>query len=320
MFQKSMRFVVVATTLMAGCQTSETNSLNGQNVRPVSFSSLPINLPEEDFHSLRDLEDAAMESELASMLRNNPKWRKLIEEKRMAVGLVDLKDPYRIRYAAVNGDDMMYAASLPKIAILLAAVDAFDKGEVEESTENLDHLNKMISVSSNTSATYFIDLLGYDKIESVLTDPKYGLYDEAYGGGLWVGKRYAAEGKRHPDPMMGLSHAATVSQVCRFYYLMSMGKFVSPERSKQMLAFMDDPGLHHKFVNTLDKIAPNAKLYRKSGSWRSYHCDSVLVWGSGHRKYILVALVDDPDGEAVIRSLVRPVENVLRSSHTAVRQ
>jgi beta-lactamase class A len=274
-------------------------------------------MPEAFFHSLRDLEDAAMESELRSTLLNNPKWRTMIQEKRMAVGLVDLKDPYKIRYAAVNGDDMMYAASLPKIAILLAAVDAFDKGEIAESDENLDHLNKMISVSSNTSATHFIDLLGYEKIEGVLTDPKYELYDQAYGGGLWVGKRYAAEGRRHPDPMMGLSHAATVSQVCRFYYLMAMGKLVSQERSKQMLALMDDPGLHHKFVNTLDKIAPNAKLYRKSGSWRSYHCDSVMVWGTGHRKYILVALVDDPDGEAVIRSLVRPVETVLRTSRTA---
>ena len=36
------------------------------------------------------------------------------------------------------------------------------------------------------------------------------------GGGLWVGKRYAAAGKRLPDPMNGLSHGATVEQVSRF--------------------------------------------------------------------------------------------------------
>jgi beta-lactamase class A len=156
-------------------------------------------------------------------------------------------------------------------------------------------------------------MLGYEKIEDVLTDPRYALYDETYGGGLWVGKRYASQGARHPDPMRGLSHAATVSQVCRFYYMMAMGKLISPERSGQMLSLMDDPALHHKFVNTLDQIAPGVKLYRKSGSWMTYHSDSVLVWGPS-RRYVLVALIDDPDGETIIRSLVKPVEGVLRAS------
>jgi len=212
---------------------------------------------------------------------------------------------------------MMYAASLPKIAILLAAMDAFEKGEIEETDEVLADLNNMIAVSSNTCATKCIDLLGYEKIESVLTDPKYELYDEDYGGGLWVGKRYAAQGARHPDPLQGLSHAATVTQVCRFYYLMAFGRLITKERSRQMLLLMDDPALHHKFVNTLDKIAPGVKLYRKSGSWATYHSDSVLVWGSVKRRYILVGLVDDPDGEAIIRAIVRPVERVLKTGTAA---
>ena len=50
----------------------------------------------------------------------NPAYRALINKKRLAVGIVDMHDPTHIAYATVNGDNMMYAASLPKIAILLA--------------------------------------------------------------------------------------------------------------------------------------------------------------------------------------------------------
>ena len=50
-----------------------------------------------------------------------------------------------------------------------------------------------------------MDLLGFEKIEKVLTDPNYLLYDEEHGGGLWVGKRYAKTGRRYPEPIMILN-------------------------------------------------------------------------------------------------------------------
>ncbi len=308
-----IRIALFSVVAFAGCQEIDYASLHGQDTENTGFTSLPYQISDADFQPLWSRVNQPLEEKLTAAMMTIPKWKKMIQDKKMAVGIVDLSDPYNIRYAAVNGDEMMYAASLPKIAILLAAVDAFDKHEIPECPENLTALNSMISRSNNAAATYFIDLLGYDKIENVLEDPRYDLYDQSHGGGLWVGKRYAAAGPRHPDPMMGLSHAATVSQVCRFYYLMAMGRLVSPERSKQMLSLMVDPALHHKFVNTLDKIAPGAKLYRKSGTWKDYHCDSVLVWGPGWRRYILVGLVEDPDGEAIMRSLVGPVEGVLRA-------
>jgi beta-lactamase class A len=77
-----------------------------------------------------------------------------------------------------------------------------------------------------------------------------------------------------------------------------------------MLNIMADPKLHHKFVNTLDRIAPEARVFRKSGSWRNFHSDSALVWGP-NRKYILVALIEDSEGESIIRKLVLDVEKVL---------
>jgi len=276
-------------------------------------SELPFTIPEDKIFPLRQLVDENLQKELEASLKKNKTWAKLIKKKKMAVGLVDLSDPYQIKFARVNGSEMMYAASLPKLAILLAAAQALEDSTLEENQQILDDMHEMISQSDNRAATRLIDLLGFTKIESTLTDPHYELYDPEYGGGLWVGKRYAKKGKRYPDPLMGLSHGATVTQVCRFYYLLAMGKLVNRQRSEQMLTMLADPELHHKFVITLEHLAPQAKLYRKSGTWRNWHCDSILVWGPVWRRYILAALIEDKDGEIILRELVPTIEKVLKT-------
>lgn len=275
---------------------------------------LPIQVSDFKIKPLTTLKNETLQKSLERQLNSNPKWKKLIAQKKMSVGIVDLSNPDNVRFASVNGNHMMYAASLPKIAILLAAMDAIDKGELIETAAVKKDMKIMISKSDNGAATRMIDRVGYEKIESVMTDPKYMFYNETKGGGLWVGKRYGGGGKTNREPLKNLSHAASVNQVCRYYYLLAHGKLVNHKRSKQMLDIMGNPGLHHKFVSTLDQIAPNAHLFRKSGSWQTYHSDSILVWGNDpSRRYILVALIDDSSGEQIIRNLVKPIENSLKS-------
>ena len=276
-------------------------------------------LPVADLAEITPLTEVAndpLQVLLEDEVMKNPTWRRLVNNKKMSIGVVDLNNINNAHYAGINSNEMMYAASLPKIAILLASMDAIENCELAETVEVTRDLNLMINRSDNHASTRMIDRLGYDKIAAVLQSPEYKLYDELNGGGLWVGKRYAAGGPRNPDPIKGLSHAATVQQVCRFYFKMITGSLVSPERSKKMLDIMEDSHLHHKFVNTLDRIAPNARVFRKSGSWRNYHADSALVWGKDGRKYILVALVEDPNGEQIIRDLVVPLENIIKKSRS----
>ena len=291
----------------------------------LSFSSvlfcqngLPMRISDTKIIPLTSLGNDALQNNLEKELNANPRWKHLIAQKKMSVGLVDLRDPENVKYGSINGNNMMYAASLPKIAILLAAMDAFDKGELKETPTIKSDLRLMISQSDNQASTRMIDRLGYKKIESVMTDPKYMFYDENLGGGLWVGKRYASGGDTNREPLKHLSHAATVNQVCRYYYLLAYGKLVNEKRSKQMLDIMGNPDLHHKFVNVIEKIAPQALLFRKSGSWQTFHSDSILVWGNDpSRRYILVALIDDADGEQIIRNLVKPIEKALKMKLSA---
>lgn len=281
-------------------------------------NDLPIQTDDAKIMPLRKMVDTMLQDNLEQELKSHPRWKSLLNQKKMAVGIVDLSDPDNVRFARINGDYMMYAASLPKIAILLAAMDAIEKGTLLETAEVKKDMRLMISKSNNQASTRMIDRVGYEQIEAVMTDPKYEFYDEDKGGGLWVGKRYGGGGKTNREPLKNLSHAASVTQVCRYYYLLANGKLVNENRSKQMLDIMENPYLHHKFVNTLDKIAPNARLFRKSGSWRTYHSDSILVWGKDpNRRYILVALIDDANGEQIIRDLVVPVEKVI-AEHVAL--
>ncbi|OGC05365.1 hypothetical protein A2V82_08425 [candidate division KSB1 bacterium RBG_16_48_16] len=273
---------------------------------------IPYHVPDAEIQPLAELIDPALQKKLEDRLRKNKYWASLLLRKKMAVGLVDISDSLHIKFARINGDEMMYAASLPKIAILLAAYQSFADHSLTPTAQITNDLRFMISKSDNAAATRVIDLLGFKKIQSVLTDQRYMLYDKNRGGGLWVGKRYAKIGLRYPDPMRGLSHAATVTQICRFYYLLVMGKLVSYEFSQEMLDMLSDPELHHKFVNTLDRIAPSAKLYRKSGTWKNYHSDSVLVWGQGWRRYIATAMVEDIRGEIILQELIIAIEEALK--------
>jgi beta-lactamase class A len=156
-----------------------------------------------------------------------------------------------------------------------------------------------------------IEILGFEAIAKTLRSDKYRLYNKQKGGGLWVGKKYAASGKKNPDPLKGLSHAATADQVARFYTMLAYGKLVNPEVSEEMMEYMGNPELHHKFVNSLDKLSNDIDIYRKSESWRNFHSDSALVYGDDGRKYILVALIEDPAGGQICKQLVYSAERVL---------
>ena len=286
------------------------------SIAPVSMAQVPDALPfvnsDITYLPVYDRRDPALQVKLTEEVNARPEWKKLVARKKMSVALVDISDPSAPRYAALNGENTMYAASMPKIAILLAAFQKIEDGELEDTPELRADLTAMIKVSSNTAATKMIDAVGgLDAVNEVLTNPDYLLYDETRGGGLWVGKRYAKKGRRVGDPMKGISHAASSMQVARFYYLLSTGRLVSPQASKDMLKIMSEPGINHKFVASLNANVDKSDIYRKSGSWRTYHADSCIVWADEGRQYILVGIVESAQGGKILRDLVPIAEDVL---------
>ncbi len=282
----------------------------GEGATPTA--SLPLKASETGWRPLSRRWDQGLQANLDRALRGEKLWQELIVTGKMAVGLVDLSDPARPRFARVNGDTMMYAASLPKIAILLAAFQGFEDGSLKETPPVRADLIEMIRRSDNFATSQMVGRLGLAKIERLILDPPYRFYDTRTGGGIWVGGSFARDGRQNPEPLKNLLQAATVNQVCRFYYLLAYGKLINPARSRQMLKVLAFPDLHDKFVSALEGSVPPNYLYRKSGEFRIWYSDSILVWDKTWRRYILVSLVEHRRGEEILRKLVPVVENILR--------
>jgi beta-lactamase class A len=261
------------------------------------------------FPTLRDATNPKLQAQLEKRLKRL-KLDAAVQRGDLAVALVDVTDPRHPGLAQVNGDEMMYAASLPKIAILLAAFERVQEGKLQLNDENRQLMAEMIRKSSNSAATTLIHKVGREYINNVLRSPKYRLYDTHYNGGLWVGKEYAQGVAYQRDPLHNLSHGATAIQVARFYYLMETGQLVSPEYSREMKAIMGDPAIHHKFVKGLETSFPDAHIYRKSGTWRNWHADSAIVEHEG-RTYIAVALAQSPQGGEWLKNLICELDGII---------
>ncbi|HDP89468.1 MAG TPA: serine hydrolase [Thioalkalivibrio sp.] len=265
--------------------------------------------PVGDRISLRDAADPALQKRLEERL-GLLKLDGAVRAHQLAVALVDVTDRDRPRLAHVNGNDMVYAASLPKIAILLAAFERVQEGRLKLDTETRQLMTRMIRQSSNVAATEMIHRVGRDYINDLLSSPKYRLYDANLNGGLWVGKEYGRGAAYRRDPLHNLSHGATAFQVARFYYLLETGRLVSPELSREMKTMLGDPAIKHKFVQGLLADAPDAQIYRKSGTWRDWHADSAIVEHGG-RTYIAVALAQNPSGGEWLKQIIVELDGII---------
>ena len=262
----------------------------------------------EGFSQARDTE---LQQQLEQLVAA-PALARAIREKRFAAALVDITDAERPRLATVNGDVMLYAASLPKIAILLGVFEKAHQQNEQLDAATLDSATRMIRSSSNSAATEMYFAVGPAQLARYLQSDRYRLYDREFGGGLWVGKPYARRDTWKRDPIANLSHGATAFQVARFLYLLETGQLVSPEASEQMKEIMSKPAIRHKFVKGLGDARPGSEIFRKSGTWRTYHSDAGIIERDG-RRYIAVMLANDPAGSAWLSELIVKFDNLIHS-------
>lgn len=239
-----------------------------------------------------------------------------VDNRKFAVSLVDVTDPANPRYAGINDTEMMYAASLPKIAILLAGFEKVREGTLAYTPQIREMFTRIARVSSNADASRAVQMIGFDKIAQTLTSMKYRLYDPDLNGGLWVGKAYggfADYWKR--DPLHNLSHGATTLQTARFFTLLAQGQLVDPHWSREMLEILSNPGIRHKFVKGLSSV-PGVNIYRKSGTWKNWHADAALIEHNGKR-YVAAALMENPEGGKALERLIVGIDQIICGSAAA---
>jgi len=274
-------------------------------------------IKERRYPTLRESFDQALQAALEASLKEElgPEFLKAIDEKNASIVLVDITHLYYPKVAAINGDEMMYAASLPKIAILLGAFVQIERGKMVLDDQTRAACARMIRYSSNEDASIILNRVGIENLAEVLQSDRFRLYDREFNGGLWVGKDYSDAPAWKGDPLHQISHGATAMQAARFYYLLFTNRLVSPELTEEMKNMLSDPALNHKFVKGLEG-RPDAKIYRKSGTWKNWHADSGVIV-HGNYKYIIVALSHLPQGGEKLSRLAAAVDDLMQRRHPA---
>ncbi len=264
----------------------------------------------KDMAPLWDHKDRKLQRRLEKAVKALGLW-KASRSGSLAVALVDITNVSRPRVATLNGDRMMYAASLPKIAILLAVFEKISDGGLRLDHQTRQQLLRMIRRSNNRDSTALIHKVGKPYLNKVLSSDRYKLYNPKRNGGLWVGKDYGKAGLWRRDPWHHVSQGATAMQVARFYYLLDTGELVSRRASRQMKEILANSAITHKFIRGLQFIRPEAETFRKSGSWSQFHSDSAIVERNGAR-YIAVALAKNSKGSSWVVDLIVAMDLVVR--------
>jgi len=228
-----------------------------------------------------------------------------ITTEQSAVGVMDLRTG---RLAMIHPDRGEYAASVPKIAILLAYFQLHPESREKLDPQVRHELGLMIKASSNEMASKYSRAMGLREIQGVLD--AYQFYDRKHGG-IWMGKHYGPSQERIGDPINDHSHAATVRQLIRFYLFLEQGKLVSPEASARMREIFASPDIPHDDIKFVKGLAGrDVRLLRKWGSWKDWLHDSAIITGPG-RHYILVALIHHPKGDEYLADLARAVHDLM---------
>jgi beta-lactamase class A len=268
--------------------------------------------------ALRKAADPQLQARLDRVVRSLD-LEPMVVTGRLALALVDLSTPGTPRLAMLNGDRMMYAASLPKIAILLGAMVEAELGRLPLNEQTLGAMTKMIRYSSNADATRVLHWVGGERLLAILQSPRFHFYDANGNGGLWVGKAYGSEPAFRRDPVAHLSHGATAYQVARFYTMLENDTLLSNHRLNALMKeTLSNPGIHHKFVKGLED-RPGVRIYRKSGTWRDYHADSALV-EYGRYRYVLVGIAQHRDGGKWLVKLATPLHDLIVPRGAVVAQ
>ena len=249
--------------------------------------------------------DPALQSAVAAV-DARLRAKHVIPDGSTAVGVFDLRTG---RLALLRPDAIDYAASVPKIGILLAWFQTHPEAATSLDPAVRHEFGLMIKISDNAIAAKYSQLLGLKNIQHVLDS--YGFYDAAHGGGIWVGKHYGKGTERYVDPVGGHSHGATVRQLLRFYLLLEQEKLVSPAASRTMREIFASPDIAHlddKFVKGL--AGRSLEIRRKAGWWEDWFHDTAVVTGPD-RYYLLVAMTHHAKGDAYLVDLAPTVDDLL---------
>ena len=226
-----------------------------------------VSSAESTYPDLRDAHDPVLQKAIdAALGPSHPEFWSGVKKKEFGIVVADVTDLHHPKVAWYNPNLMLYAASLPKIAIVLGVFVEIERGAIKLDSETRNKLIRTIRHSSNRDATALLHKVVFERLAEILQDERYGkLYDPTRGGGLWVGKEYGKAPAWRRDPLHGLSHGASAMQAARFYYGLMNGTIIDTKYLPDLEEIFGSPAIQHKFVKGL-MDRKDVEIYRKSGT------------------------------------------------------
>ncbi|MBW2541496.1 MAG: serine hydrolase [Deltaproteobacteria bacterium] len=266
-----------------------------------------------DYPDLRDAHDAELQAAFDAAVDAAPNAQRFwegVRNKQASVLVADVTDLRSPSVAGYNPELMLYAASIPKVAIVFGAMVEIQAGALELDDETRTQLVNMVRKSSNEDASAVLSKLGIERLGTILQDERHGkLYDPEHGGGLWVGKSYDGSPVWQRDPLHGISHGASAMQVARFYYGWLTGTLVETRYLPLFREIFGNPGLKHNFVKGLSE-REGLQIYRKSGTWKNTRADSAVV-ERDDLTYIVVGIYSVPEGTEALVAGIEVVDDFM---------
>ncbi len=136
---------------------------------------------ESEFPDLRECHSPKLQGMLNRAMRaHGPKSKEAAHKRQMGSVVADITDIKNPQVAWYNPDVMYYAASLPKIAIVVGVFAQIDQGIITLDSTIETKLIGMIRHSSNQYATQLLRLVGMKQLSQILQSERYGkLYDQS---------------------------------------------------------------------------------------------------------------------------------------------
>jgi hypothetical protein len=258
---------------------------------------------------------------------------KKLEEKQLAITLIDLRDPQHPAQASFRGNEGIYPASVVKLFYLVMAHHLMEDGKLKETDELRRAMKDMIVDSSNDATGYVLDMI---------TETTSG--PELKGGELkkWAEKRNAVnryflslgytgintnqktycEGPYGREQLFRGAkgenrNKLTTEATARLLSEIVTGRAVTAARSKLMMDLLkrdysgtstDPDDQAHGF--TAIALEPGARLWSKAGWTSTTRHDAAYIELPNGARFVLVTFTTDHANE---REIIPAVARVVIS-------
>lgn len=246
-----------------------------------------------------------------------------LEEKSLAITLIDLSDPQHPAQASFRGTEPIYPASVVKLFYLVMAQHLLEEGKLKETDELRRALKDMIVDSSNDATSYVLDVItgttsGPELQGSELKKwaEKRNAVNRYFAGlgytGINVNQKTYCEGPYGREQLFRGTkgenrNRLTTDATARLLSEIVAGRAVTPARSRMMLELMkrdysgessDKDDQAHGF--TALALEPGARLWSKAGWTSTTRHDAAYIELPSGARFVLVTFTTDHSTEREI--------------------